>query len=212
MIHVVRHAEPAVLPEVPPDRWRLTPAGAAAAAALATALPADAYLVASPEPKARQTLEPAGPVTTDPRLAEVHRDEPYGGDFRARRAAYVGGTDHPAWERRDGVAARFAAAVAAHRVRAADRPLVVGSHGMALTVWLATVVDLPDPAAFWAALRFPDLLLVDSATRTVRRADLPAVPPGTVRRAGSPAVPPRTGTALPSHRTAGGDPPREDES
>jgi hypothetical protein len=45
---------------------------------------------------------------------------------------------------------------------------VVGTHGMAMTVWLATRVDL-DPAEFWAALRFPDMIEVDLAARTVSR-------------------------------------------
>ncbi|GAA4200936.1 hypothetical protein [Actinocatenispora rupis] len=87
MIHVVRHAEPEVRPDTPPDRWPLTPAE--------------------------------------------------------------------------------------HTERAAGRPLVLGTQGMALTVWLRTVAELPDPTAFWAALRFPDLLRVDPAARTVLPEVLP---------------------------------------
>jgi hypothetical protein len=45
-----------------------------------------AWLVASREPKARQTLEPAGTVRTDERFNEVTRDEPYEGDFRGADA------------------------------------------------------------------------------------------------------------------------------
>jgi hypothetical protein len=67
-------------------------------------------VVASQEPKARQTLEPAGTVHSDERSNEVTRDEPYEGDFRARRRAYVTGTDHANWEPRGHVVARFTTA------------------------------------------------------------------------------------------------------
>jgi hypothetical protein len=77
--------------ELPPHEWVLRPDGAAAARQLAARLPAGAHLVASAEPKAWQTLEPAGPLIRDPRLNEISRDEPYGGDFRVRRRAYVDG-------------------------------------------------------------------------------------------------------------------------
>jgi broad specificity phosphatase PhoE len=167
-LFLVRHAMPAVDAQVPPDRWDLDPAGRAAARALA--LPPHAVLVSSTEPKARQTLEPAGPVRTDARFVEVTRDEPFHGDYRARRHSYVDGVDHPGWEPRRLVAARFDAGVSFWLREAGARPLVIATHGMAMTVWLAAAVGLTDPGGFWAGLRLPDLLEVDLAARTWRRA------------------------------------------
>jgi broad specificity phosphatase PhoE len=168
-VWLVRHAMPACEADVPAARWELGAEGRRGAQDLRAVLPAGAVLVASPEPKARQTLEPAGRVLVDGRFGEVGRDEPYGGDFRARRRAYVSGTGHTGWEPRTAVAARFTAGVRYWLGEAGRRPLVVGTHGMALTVWLAAMVDLPDPAAFWADLRLPDVVAVDLAAGTVRR-------------------------------------------
>jgi broad specificity phosphatase PhoE len=167
MLYVVRHAMPAVSPDVPPERWPLDDGGRRAAAALD--LPPDALLVSSTEPKARQTLEPAGPVVVDARFDEVARDEPFDGDYRARRRAYVGGTDHPGWEPRERVVARFAAGVGEWLERAGGRTLVIGTHGMAMTLWLASVTELTDAAGFWDGLRLPDVFELDLDGRRRRR-------------------------------------------
>jgi broad specificity phosphatase PhoE len=169
MLVLVRHATPAFGPDVPPEQWPLAPAGLAAAESLRRVLPSGALLVSSEEPKARQTLEPSGPVATDPRFNEIARDEPFDGDFRARRLAYVTGADHPGWEDRTAVAARFAAGLADWQARCGDRPLVVASHGMAMTVWLTAAIGLDDPGAFWSDLRLPDVLIVDLPGRRVQR-------------------------------------------
>jgi broad specificity phosphatase PhoE len=160
-LYLVRHAMPAFGPDVPPAAWELSSDGKRAAAALSNELPIGALLIASREPKARQTLEPAGTVRTDDRFNEVERDEPYDGDFKQRRRAYVCGTDHPGWEPREQVATRFTAGIAHWATQAGPRPLVVASHGMAITVWLTATIGLDDPGAFWAALRLPDLITLD---------------------------------------------------
>jgi len=126
-------------------------------------------LVSSQEPKARQTLEPTGPVFADARFNEVARNEPYHGDFRARRTAYLAGADHPGWEPREQVAARFGAGIKHWHLRAATRPLVVATHGMAMTLWLAHAIDLAEPTSFWDDLRLPDLFEVNLATRSADR-------------------------------------------
>src|SRR5215475_2266392 len=98
MLILVRHAMPAYTPEIPAHEWELAPDGREAPEQLARELPEDAYLVASNEPKAWQTLEPAGrPVARDPRLCEVWREEPWEADFRELRRSYVDGTVHPGW-------------------------------------------------------------------------------------------------------------------
>jgi hypothetical protein len=68
---------PAYGPDIPATAWKLSSQGWSEARALPRALPVDAVLIASREPKARQTLEPAGPTQTLERFNEVTRDEPY---------------------------------------------------------------------------------------------------------------------------------------
>ncbi|MEV6695476.1 hypothetical protein AB0M35_28815 [Micromonospora sp. NPDC051196] len=101
---LVRHAMPVVEPAVPAERWRLGPAGRAAA------------------------------------------------------RSYLKGACLQGWEAQDQVVHRFDEAVIRHAAAAAGlgRTLVVGTHGMALTMWLASRDLLgPDPIPFWATLRFP---------------------------------------------------------
>jgi len=163
---LLRHAMPAYEEFVPPNEWPLSEAGHAAARALE--LPPNPYLAASDEPKAWQTLEPFGPVVRDARFGEVRREnEPWDGPYHELRRAYVDGSDHVGWEARAAVVARFDEAVAEHSVLASGRPLVVASHGMAMTVWLTARTGLPSPGAFWESLRFPDVLAVGLAARTV---------------------------------------------
>lgn len=168
-LFLVRHAMPAFGPGLPAAAWKLNSEGWCAARALADALPTGALLVASEETKARQTLEPTGSVHTDARFNEVTRDEPYEGDFRARRRAYMAGTDHPGWEPRNQVAARFTGGLRFWTAQADGRPLVIASHGMAITLWLSATVGLADAGTFWAELRLPDLLSVDVTGKQVIR-------------------------------------------
>jgi broad specificity phosphatase PhoE len=160
---------PALRPETPPEQWQLDPTGQRGAETLRHVIPPDALLVSSQEPKARQTLEPTGHVFTDMRFNEVLRNEPFHGDFRTRRRAYINRSDHPGWESRQRVAERFDAGVKFWYPRADTRPLVIATHGMAMTVWLATIMDITDPATFWAELRLPDLFEVNLASRTFGR-------------------------------------------
>jgi broad specificity phosphatase PhoE len=157
---LVRHAVPAYDESTPAEHWPLSDEGAAEARALP--MPPGAYLVASDEVKAWQTLQPFGTVTRDPRFGEVRRDtEPWDGPYRTLRRAYVDGADHDGWEPRAEVVERFDRAVRDHTVRAGARHLVVASHGMAMTVWLTAKVGIPAPAQFWESLRFPDRIFVN---------------------------------------------------
>jgi broad specificity phosphatase PhoE len=168
---LVRHAMPDATPELPPTEWTLSLDGMRAAAALREVLPRDARLIASPEPKAWQTLGDVDSVLRDARFREIDRpDEPWSDDFRARRAEYVSGVPHRAWEPHADVAERFAAGVAAHEVGSA-RHVVIATHGMAMTTWLVALgaVARRDAALFWRGLRFPDCHIVDLDAKTVRR-------------------------------------------
>jgi broad specificity phosphatase PhoE len=179
MLILVRHAMPDASPEAASASWPLSADGSRAAAALRSRLPGDARLVASTEPKAWQTLggpdasggaSTAAEVERDPRFCEVDRPaEPWSDDFRTRRAEYVSGVAHPEWEPQAEVARRFGVGLAAYADGA--RPVVVATHGMAMTVWLvsAGLVDADAAAQFWSGLRFPDAHLIDVESQTVRR-------------------------------------------
>ncbi len=170
---LVRHAMPAHGPEVPAAEWELSEQGRQDAESIRSLLPATGLLVSSTEPKARQTLEPAGHVRTDERFNEVRRDEAYRGDFRTARLAYVSGADQAGWETRAAVVARFDAGVRHWRALAGARPLVIASHGMAMTVWLSAAMNVADPGGFWAGLRFPDVLKVEPGAPGITRPGLP---------------------------------------
>jgi broad specificity phosphatase PhoE len=132
--------------------------------------PSDAYLVASTEPKAIQTLAPSGPVVQDERFGEVRREgEPFSGNFQELRLAYVSGTDHRLWEPRLDAVRRVESGITDHLARAGGRPLVVASHGMVMTVWLTARIGLDSPGAFWSALRLPDVFAVDLDGHSVER-------------------------------------------
>lgn len=177
VVHLVRHSVPDARPDVAPSGWALSDEGLARAERLVPLLPPDALLTASTEPKAWQTLLPAGrEVLQDARFGEVRRpDEPWSDGWRAPRRAWVEGVAQPGWETAADVAARFDAAVAdalAAAVAAGRPDLVAATHSMVLTCWLVHRGVVPAGAAaaeFWDALRLPDLLAVDLPARTWRR-------------------------------------------
>lgn len=105
----------------------------------------------------------------EPGLREVRRPAGWSGNYRALARAYTAGALPDGWEPQAAVTARFEHAVSGHaRIAAArEQSLIAGTHGLALTVWLASRMPLtPDPAAFWAALQFPDLIEVNVSART----------------------------------------------
>lgn len=169
---LLRHAMPVTSPDVLPELWELGDEGRTAARELAPTFARGAYYAASKEPKAYQTADEVaairgGTVVRDIRLGEVRRPFVWGDGHRRVARGYVDGTDHDGWEPRTAVVARFDAAVREHAAAAgvAGVPLVVASHGMAPTVWLTSVLQLPDPGAFWAALRFPDAVAIEVPQR-----------------------------------------------
>ncbi|HET8660053.1 MAG TPA: hypothetical protein VFM55_13770 [Micromonosporaceae bacterium] len=174
---LVRHALPELEPDVRSEHWQLGAEGRAAARSLRSLVAEPAYFVASDEPKAVQTLqELAGglAVLTDPGFGEVRRPHLWsdGRTYRSAARSYVEGVRHHGWEAHTKVAARFGAAVARHAglAKKARRTLVIGTHGLAPTVWMAGLIRLePSPADFWEQLRFPDVIDVDLVGRTATR-------------------------------------------
>jgi broad specificity phosphatase PhoE len=158
---LIRHAMPELDPAVPPHRWRLGERGHIAARALR--LPPGASLVASDEIKAIETVRAASggaDVRPDAGFAEVRRPAAWRPDHKILARAYVDGAHHDGWEPRAEVVARFDAAITRHAVPG-PAVLVVGTHGMALTCWLAAHGRITGtPGAFWAALAFPDVVEV----------------------------------------------------
>jgi hypothetical protein len=137
------------------------------------ALPKDAKLFSSHEPKAWQTLSGSTQVTRDHRFNEVSRSaEPWDGNFQEFRRRYVEGATHAGWEPPAEAASRFQAGVfaALSGHHATHAPTVIATHGMVLTVWLVSIDAVPSTSAaqFWSHLRFPDCLLVDTANLRVR--------------------------------------------
>lgn len=173
-VFLVRHASPVVQPEVPPGRWELTGPGRAAARQLGP-LPGPGYYVASGELKALQTVQEMAPghqVAVVPGFGEVSRPGDWSADYPQQARGYLSGAGPDGWEPAAQVIARFEAAVQRHaRLAAARRQvLVAGTHGLAATLWLASRLPLdPDPAGFWASLRFPDLIEVDLHAGQLRR-------------------------------------------
>jgi broad specificity phosphatase PhoE len=169
---LIRHAMPEVDPSIPAEQWHLDASARAAARLLSPLVPRPAYFVASSEPKAQETLAEiaAGQaVLTDAGFAEVGRPRAWsdGETYRATARAYLQGTHQDGWERHDQVVNRFDEAVR-HHAAALNQTLVIGTHGLALTIWLASRYSLaPSPSRFWEDLRLPDIVDVDLTTRTV---------------------------------------------
>jgi len=164
---LVRHAASEPDPALPASAWPLGDEGRAAARALAALLPAPDVLLSSPLPKAAGTAAAiarvAGvPVRLDARLGETRGAEAWLDDHRRRAARYVAGEPVAGWEPQADAVARVDAALRAVAASGAATVVAV-THGRVLALWLAAAATLPDPAAFWAGLRYPDAWAVEAA-------------------------------------------------
>ena len=184
-ITYVRHAMPAVTPDVHSSQWHLDDANRAAARVWAQRIEVGdgiGALVTSTEPKAVETagaISECWPaeITLDPRLREAER--PWiGTGYRAVAHRYLRGELPEGWEPHAAVAERMAAAVAEAQTRAsaAGGPAIVVSHGLALSVHLGDRLGAEfDRESFWSRLAFPDAWALDAGD-VLHRA-LPVVPP-----------------------------------
>lgn len=135
--------------------------GRAAARRLAEALPCGALVLTGHEPQAVQTAEAiasvrGGCVRVDDRMREARRPHRWDERHRDRARRYVGGQPYVGWEPQEAVARRFDAGVRAGIGTRDGAPLVVVSHGLALTLWLQSVGAVADVEAFWTSLSSPD--------------------------------------------------------
>ncbi len=170
----VRHAMPQTDDGADPSTWHLGEEGTRLAGRLAGRLevasstPRIGALVSSTEPKAIETATAIAAhwkaeVVTDDRLREVTR--PWVGDgYRSVAHRYLRGEVPAGWETHEDVAARTGAAVHAARASAGEGPVVIVSHGLALSVHLGALLGGDfDRDAFWRSLAFPDAWTLDEA-------------------------------------------------
>ena len=169
---LVRHAMPELVRGVASKLWGLGESSREDCVLLAHALPPGITAIwSSSERKARETADVLalrlGPqVQVDDRFGEVDRPTLWDRDYQEVAAGYVGGFDEPGWESREAVVRRFGEPVDAARSRATGDILIV-NHGMAMTLWLANAISLPDPVAWWRNLTFPDAWRVDLEAGTL---------------------------------------------
>jgi 2,3-bisphosphoglycerate-dependent phosphoglycerate mutase len=164
---------PVPSPDVPVHEWPLSGEGRAAARGLMSRLPLGARMVSSDEHKAWETLNGrVNGVVRDARFNEVSRvGEPWGQDVRQQRRLYVEGMAPAGWEPQVDAAKRFEAGIAQALQRADDRPTVIATHGMVMTVWLVSrgAVSQTDAGTFWLGLGFPDCISVEPDGSSWRR-------------------------------------------
>ncbi len=179
-LYLVRHSDVTVRPERPGAEWHLSQDGRAAADALADD-PHWAGLVSiytSPEPKASSTAQRIAarhglPIRIERDLREVEgRRWTEQAEYRVQVRRYLAGEAVDRWETEQEVQRRVRASIEATMERHSGRDVAVVSHGLALTVYLAGLLDLDAAAAYelWAGIRFPDIAIVDPETRRLERA------------------------------------------
>jgi broad specificity phosphatase PhoE len=148
--------------------WKLDERAREDCVLLAHALPADIAPVAysSGQPKADETaaviaLRRRLRSAIDARFAEVDQDAAgWIDDYRAAAPEYLATGASPGWEAREAVVQRFEAAVADALGDASTGDLVVATHGLALSLWLASRTGI-DIVPFWQELTFPDAWRLD---------------------------------------------------
>jgi broad specificity phosphatase PhoE len=169
-LYLVRHASPAIQPNVASEQWTLSDRGIEEARALARiASTWDlAAVYSSVEPKAQATAliigDAAGqPVRVVDGLHELRFDR-WISNADAFAEMVRGIFEQPAVsvhgaERAGAAADRFAAAV--RIVEEGPFPAAIVSHGRVLTAYLAQACGLDDPFAVWRAIPMPGWACLD---------------------------------------------------
>lgn len=176
---LIRHARVAIDPEVPADRWRLTPDAWESATRLredATVSAATSWF-SSPEPKAAGTARAAAgvlPVTEVPNLRELDRSSTgwlATADDHIRLVEEIFATPARSvrgCESADAAQKRFLAAMAQIVSEHTSETVAVVSHGIVLTLYFSWLQGLARPDLdLWKRLRLPDLAIVDPVARVV---------------------------------------------
>lgn len=165
-LFLVRHGRPLVDRQRPAREWSLDPDGYDDVVALRPRLPQAAAWYCSPETKAVETAQllTDGPVGMVEALAEHRRAAGWVEDFETTvRRAFdrPGEAAHPGWEPltdcRERVALAGREILGAHP----GEDVVLIGHGTAWTLLAAELTGQAPDLARWAALRLPDLIVVD---------------------------------------------------
>ena len=174
-IILVRHAMPELERGVASTLWGLAEASREDCVMLAHALPGglSTTVFTSEERKARETADVLAlslglQVATDAGFGEVDRPTVWDEDYRAGAERYLATGAGEGWEPRDSVVRRFDAAIDRAMAATGMGSLVVVNHGLALSLWLASVAEI-DLVPFWRALTFPDGWLVDFENKAPER-------------------------------------------
>jgi broad specificity phosphatase PhoE len=169
---LIRHAAPERQPSLPAREWRLSPRGRASCAALAEAVApyAPRAVIASEEPKARETAElvahPLGlSVETEANLHEQDRRAvPYFGSterFAAVVRAFFARPDELVFGGETAAQAceRFAAAVDEVLATYPTANLAIVTHGTVISLVVGARTNT-DPYTLWQRLGLPALLAI----------------------------------------------------
>jgi broad specificity phosphatase PhoE len=170
-LFLVRHGLSLPDPATPPETWRLDPRGLADIDALAASgrLPAAAGWYSSPETKALETARRLTDrtVTVVPELAEHRRGVHWfadPADFRAAVHMVFDDPDEravPEWEPLAALRDRMLPVVRRILGDHPDDDVVLAGHGTAWTLLVSELTGAPPDLDAWAALRMPDLWVVD---------------------------------------------------
>ena len=190
-LFLVRHGRPVIDTATPAHTWELDPAGYADIDALALSgrLPADAVWFSSPEPKILATARRLtdAPVEVVPELAEHARGVHWFADPAEFRAAVTRAFENPEassvpeWEPLARTRDRLVPAVRRILADHPDRDVVLAGGGTAWTLVVSEHTGAPPDLEAWAALRMPDLWVVDVRGRS-RRVGERLGPDGTLDR------------------------------
>jgi broad specificity phosphatase PhoE len=167
-LYLIRHASPAIQPNVPSEQWTLSERGIEEARELATVATTWGLqaVYSSTEPKAQATALILGDavglfaqVVDGAQELRFDRWVPNADEFAEMiRSILDRETVHGA-EPATAAAARFAAAVGL--VEQGAFPAAIVSHGRILTAYLTQLLNLEDPFELWRSIPMPGWALID---------------------------------------------------
>jgi len=171
-IYLIKHAEPAVRPDVPPEQWTLSLRGIEEARRIAEAVRGSGLqaVYSSFEPKAKATaLIIAEPAGVQVRVIEGFEELRLGGwianadDFNdlVRQILEHPRESVPGAETARAAAKRFERAMEV--VLKAELPAVVVSHGRIVAAYLSCVLGEPGPFTLWRSIPSAGVARLDSS-------------------------------------------------
>lgn len=177
-LYLIRHGAVTVRPDRPGREWRLSPEGRAAVGALAkeSGWATLSRVCTSPEPKAVATAQRlAGPhelaISIERDLREIDGRAWVGEGYRAHVRRYLEDEAVDGWEARVTARERLRSSIDKIVAESGEQAIGVVSHGLILTLYVSDVLGLDAAASFdlWSSMQFPDVCVIDHATRAVER-------------------------------------------